>query len=153
MKRWTRQHATNMRGQLTPRLVVRRRRGAILVAALALLLVVTLVTGVIVQRSLIGYRQLRADERQIQALLLVDAGEELALRRLAEAPDYRGEVWKPRPGGGTAAGSVTIRVERLPGDPERRQIVIEATYPEDAATRASFRRQRPLANTPVSNLP
>lgn len=132
------------RGRSISSLGATQRRGAILVAAIVLLLIVTLVTGAIVRRVLLGQRQLRADQRQLQALFLVDAGEELARRRVAESPEYQGETWRARPAGGAEVAVVTIRVEPVPAEPTRRRIVVEAAFPEHSEFRAFLKRERPL---------
>jgi len=133
-----------VRERRSSRRYVPRRRGAILVAAIVLLLIVTLVTAAIVRRTLLAQRQLRAHQRQLQVLFLVDAGEELALRRIAASPEYPGETWRARPAGATDSAAVTIRVESIPEAPSRRRLVVEAAFPEHSEFRAFLRRERTL---------
>lgn len=122
----------------------RRRRGAILVAALILLLVVTLATGLIVRRVLANQRQWRADHRQLQALLLADAGEELALRRWHASAQYTGETWQTPSTGEAGPGRVVIRIESLPDDPQHKRLVVEASFPELQELSVRSRRERTI---------
>lgn len=120
------------------------RRAAVLVAVLAVLLVVSLLTGSLVRSLLLEHRRQRLAAHQMQALLLADAGERLARRRLAEASDYVGERWSIAELADGDGGLVEIRITSADGDAPVRRLTIEAAFPVDSELKAVVRRERRL---------
>jgi len=121
------------------------RRGLTAVAVLVCLVVVTLISGVILKVGLAHRNQVRAQERQIQAEWLAQAGLDRALFRLAESAGYTGESWliagtdlglagPVGPGSGPAA-RVQIAIEKASDSPRRRLIKVQADFPPDSPHR------------------
>jgi hypothetical protein len=126
----------------------RHRSAAVLAAALVCLAVVMIIGASLLRTVLLQQRQLEQEQQQLQALWLAESAVERAAARLRDSPDYRGETWEfaswaPSPG---SSGVAVIRIEPLAGDDARRQIVVEARYPQDGPHRVlQYRRiQVPL---------
>jgi hypothetical protein len=75
------------------RRVHRQRSGLMVLAALVCLLIVTSIVGSMVQGALRARRQLHAERNRRQAELLLEAGANRAVARLAAEPDFRGDTW------------------------------------------------------------
>jgi type II secretory pathway component PulK len=117
------------------------RGGAVLVAALVCLLVVMGMLGTMLQGALQSHRQLRRERDLRQTELLLDAGCDRALHRLANETDYRGETWNV-PADAFAdkgEGRVTIEISPKDGQTARKAHVV-AEYPLGDET--SIRRSR-----------
>jgi type II secretory pathway pseudopilin PulG len=119
------------------------RRGALLIAVLICVIVITLLGGALLRGGLARREQLRAEERRMQALWLAESGLERAAARLAAANDYAGETWEPSADDLASpwGGRVTIAVERVEAYPERRRVIVRADYPRDATLRARQTKQ------------
>ena len=131
---------------MTP--LVRTRRGTILIVALVCLFIASLLAASFVQKVLAAHRQVLAQQRHAQAFWLAEAGVQRAVVRLESSSDYAGEVWPVAAdelwGGLTAgddAGEVTIRVEPMPDQPQRRRVVVEAQFPVDPVRRTQYRKE------------
>jgi hypothetical protein len=114
------------------------------VAALATLLVVTLVAGVIVRSRVIAHRQACQIQDELQAQWLAESAITRASAQLLRASDYRGETWQPKvqaAGGGGQSAAVEIRVLPIENASETRRIVAIAMYPSDEWRRVSVRRE------------
>ena len=61
-----------------------------------------------------------------------------ARARLAAETNYRGETWNisPRDLGGRDGATIAIRVDDVPGQPDRRAVHVRADYPDDPDQRA-----------------
>jgi hypothetical protein len=133
----------NMPVRHHPRAKLARRAGAILAAVLLSLLVVLLV-GAELTRAIVQHRrQGRLAEDRQQAFWIAESALQRAVHLLANSPDYQGETW-PVSGevlGTGQAGVATIKVEPATGPAERRRIVVQAYYPEDAVHRTLYKRE------------
>ncbi len=122
------------------------RRGLTTVAVLVCLVVILLISGVLLKIGVAHRETVRAAERGLQAEWLAQAGLERARARLAASAGYAGETWQltaadlgladraqTAPG---KAAVVRITIERLPGDPARRSIQVQADFPPDPPYRA-----------------
>lgn len=113
----------------------RRSRGVILVAALVCLLVVALVGGLMVRAFLVQHRQNSRREQQLQAQWLAESAALRAADRLAADANYAGETWRiaAEAFGDRWPGRAEIRVSPDANAASRRQITIEAFYPDNPA--------------------
>jgi type II secretory pathway component PulK len=123
---------------------VRKRRGAVILAALVCLLVVVALLGALLQGTLQARRQLQVQRDLRQCELLADAGIERAAHRLTKESDYRGETWSAPAQReiGLAEGRVTIALARA-ADDQPWQASITAEYPLDGER--SIRRTRKVS--------
>jgi len=66
--------------------------------------------------------------RQIQAGWLAESAVQRASARLAAAANYRGETWNisAQDIGGRDGAAIVIRVDEIPGKPDRRKVHVEA---------------------------
>jgi type II secretory pathway component PulK len=121
-------------------------RGITSVVVLICLVVVTLMSGVLVKIGVAHRDQVRAQERQLQAEWLAQAGLDRALFRLAASAGYTGETWQIGPAElvpGTADGAgqekgavVRIKVEPAGSGSAAKLIKVQADYPPDPPRRA-----------------
>jgi Tfp pilus assembly protein PilX len=74
--------------------VTTARRGAVLIAALVCLLVLTLLCGMLLKLALLNQRQQRMSECRAQATWLAEAGLERAAASIVRSPHYPGEIWQ-----------------------------------------------------------
>jgi hypothetical protein len=105
-----------------------RDRGAILVAALVALAILSAIFAQMLHTSLLAHRQLRLERDLRQTELLLAAGADRAAYRVAADPNYRGEIWQPKLDlpAGAADPQVAIQVTRDAADkPWRVRIVAE----------------------------
>jgi hypothetical protein len=107
------------------------------------LVILTVLGGSLLALARARRRQVRQDERRLQAAWLAEAGVERAAARLARSADYEGETWAV-PGadlGGPRGAAVTIAVGPVAGRPGRRAVDVRADYPagEDDRARRSLR--------------
>jgi type II secretory pathway pseudopilin PulG len=118
-----------------------RRRGAMLVVALACLAIVMAIIGVMLQGALRARRQLHVERDLRQVELLLEAGLDRAALQLAGDDDYAGETWQIPASDllGSGDGEVVIVAARS-GDAEPWQVRVAAEYP--VGTSASVRRTR-----------
>ena len=112
-----------------------RRRGAALVLAMVVLLVVSLVSAALVQSQLSAHRQSRRYADELQAHWLAEAGLARAAARLRADATYAGETW-PAPVTDGLAASVTIVV-----DSNQKKITVQAVYPADEHRRVLVSRE------------
>ena len=117
------------------------RRGAVLVATLVCLLVVMGMLGTMLQGTLRAHRQLRRERDLRQTELLLQAGSDRAVYRLANETNYRGETWN-LPADAIAdkgEGRVIIEISPVDGQSARKAKIV-AEYPLGGET--SIRRSR-----------
>jgi hypothetical protein len=69
------------------------RSGLLVVAALVCLLVVTSIVAAMLHSAVRARRALHVERDRRQAELLVEAGADRAVARLASDPEYRGDTW------------------------------------------------------------
>ncbi len=117
-----------------------RRRGLTAVAVLVCLIIITMISGAVVQVGLARRDEVRAQERSLQSEWLAESGIQRALARLAADPAYAGETWdiSARELDSADAALVTITVGPAPGDPKQRLIRAQADYPRDPPHRARY---------------
>src|SRR5262249_22480730 len=128
-------------GQLMPQ-IARARRGAVLIAALVCLLVLTLLCGVLLRIALLDQRQQRMSEWRAQATWIAEAGLERAAASIGHSTNYSGETWQISetelsPG---YAGLVVIEVppQTKPG---QKVICVRADYLRDGERVARVSKQ------------
>jgi Tfp pilus assembly protein PilV len=124
------------------------RRGLTTIAVMICLLIITLISGALLKVSLARRIQARDRERRLQTEWLVESGLDRALARLGADPDYKGETWTittsdlgfPLPSQPAAdakkpaditAATISITIETIGGQPNRRQIKVRADYKPD----------------------
>jgi hypothetical protein len=111
----------------------------VLLSLLVVLLVGAELTKAIVQQR----RQSRLTEDRQQAFWIAESAVQRAVHALAKSPDYQGETWRVSGEmlGTDRAGVATIKVAPAEGSPERRRIVVQAYYPDDAVYRTLYERE------------
>ena len=107
----------------------RRRNGLMIVAALVCLLVVTSIVCSMLKGTLRTRRELHAERDRRQTELLLEAGADRAVSRLANEPDFRGDTWELPATAivGQGAGRVTTEVSTST-DNQSRQLRVVAEY-------------------------
>ena len=81
----------------------RPRNGAILVAVLVTMLVVTSIVGTTIVLSLRSQRECRVERQMAQTRFLCEAGAIRASERLLQEPTFEGDRWLPNLGDGSDA--------------------------------------------------
>ena len=117
-------------------------------AVLVCLLVVTLVSGVLVKQGVAYRRQVRAQERRLQAEWLAESGIDRAFARLAAKPDYAGERWEIAAETLGQPAVVTIEVDPPSAQNEDRVVRVRADYPPDPPRRIRCTREVVVPKTP-----
>jgi type II secretory pathway pseudopilin PulG len=76
--------------------------------------------------------------RQVQADWLAESAIERAAARLAADSGYHGETWNlsPQEISSRDGAAILIRVDEVPGKPDRRAVHVQADYPDDPYQRA-----------------
>jgi hypothetical protein len=135
-----------------------RRRGAVLVMALACLVILGMVQVLLVQAAVARRHLTEQHALRHQARWLAEAGVERAVARLAAEADYRGETWQiPAEElpcgsrGGAEPAAVEIEVQPAVNAPAKRgkrgdgasdRIVrVRAAYPRDLPRRVLYEKQ------------
>ncbi len=116
------------------------RRGAVLVAALACLLIVMSIIGSMLQGALRARRQLHAERDRRQTELLLEAGVDRAAVQLRRDPEFRGETWKLVASEVTGRGDAQITItaaREAEGDPWQVQVVAEYPVGNELSIRRS----------------
>ena len=133
------------------------RRGAVLIAVIVCVAVITLICGALMRLSMSESQQTRALERQLQATWLAESALERASAQLAAASDYAGETWEltAKELGGQWNATITISVDKLDGEPNRRLVHVRADYPNEPRwrVRQSKRIQMQLTSEPTGAKP
>jgi Tfp pilus assembly protein PilX len=133
------------------------RRGMTTIAVLVCLLIITLISGALLKVGLARRNMSRDRERRLQAEWLAESGFDRALARLTLDHNYSGETWPitaqelglpestvPAESTGQAdrsAAIVTIAVEPIAGEVNRRRIRVQADYPPDPPRRVRHSHQ------------
>lgn len=121
------------------------RRGAVLAMALVTLLVLSLISGLVLQRFLAAHRQARRDADQLQAEWLAEAAVGRAIRLRQANADYGGETWQVEVQSSPAqSGVAEIKVEPSASQPDKLQITAETRYPAEGQRRTFVKRTYPL---------
>lgn len=135
----------------------RSRRALTTIAVLACLIVITLITAVLLKVGLAQRSEVRSREHRLQAEWLAESGLDRALARLATDRSYSGEKWSidaqglafssspttGQPSGAAAppAAMVTIVVDRVAQQANRRHIRVQADYGLDPPARSRHTKQ------------
>ena len=133
------------------------RRGMTTIAVLVCLLIITLISGALLKVGLAQRESNRDRERHLQAEWLAESGVDRALARLIIDRNYTGETWSitagelglPEPTAPTestgqadrSAAIVTIAVEPIAGEANRRRLRVQADYPADPPRRVRHSQQ------------
>jgi type II secretory pathway component PulK len=114
-----------------------RRRGVILLLSVASLAIVMILLATFLKDVAMRRRQMRQTLQRLQTSWLVESGFERAMAALAADPAYGGETWRIDAAQLEArnAAEVRIKVHRIPGQLQRRRIVVEAEFPLKQSTR------------------
>jgi hypothetical protein len=112
----------------------RRRRGAVLAAALVEFAVAAAILFTVLQGMVSHQRQLLIEQRQLQAQWLAQGGVDRAVAQLRKSADYRGETWRVPADelDGTAPGEVKINLDAVADQPDDLHLIVEANYPSDS---------------------
>ncbi len=117
------------------------RRGTVIIAALVSLVVVMAMLGLLLQGTVRAHRQLHTERNARQCELLLQAGLEHSLRRMATEEKYEGETWQIPSEEiiGRGRGEITISIERS-REAEIEHVHVSAEYPAGEAL--SIRRSQ-----------
>jgi len=132
-------------------------RGMTVVAVLVCLVIVTLISGAILKASAARRLLTINQEHRLQAEWLAESGAQRAVARLTRERDYTGETWslglddlvqnqrgptaKETAGSDKTAARITITVESVPAEANRRRVHIQADYPLDEPRRARHSKE------------
>jgi Tfp pilus assembly protein PilV len=119
------------------------RSGVVLVVVIVCLVVAMAVFMSVVKLATAQRQTIKTQQWQAQAAWLAEAGLERAAARLATDPSYTGETWTIAGDqlGGPDGAAVAIRLEAVPGEPNRRLVRVQADYPDDPRDRARQEKQ------------
>jgi hypothetical protein len=125
------------------RRVREKKRGAILIAALVCLAIVMGLLGSMLAGAIRTGRQLHAERDLRQCELLLAAGVDRAMLRLATEPDYRGETWTLPAAEMIAGGDGVVTIDvALDATQQPWPFKVSAEYP--AGSERSIRRSRTI---------
>ena len=115
-----------------------RRSGLASVAVLIALIIVGIICAALLKVGLARRSNIQVRERSIQAEWLAESGIDRASARLGREVAYTGETWEipTEDLGNRGTGTVTIRVEPVEGQPDRRRVQVSADFPSGAVSRA-----------------
>ena len=111
------------------------RRGAVLVAAMVCVLILTLMSAALLRTVSLAREQSRSEARRMQAECLADAAVERAVARLRAEPKFEGEKWDITADELQAAAPAAIAI-RVESNDEVWKVRIQADFPGDATLRA-----------------
>ena len=120
-------------GRATP-----TRRGTALVVVLIGMAVATMIFLSVLKLIAVQRQSVELQTRQIQAGWLAESAIERAAARHSADATYRGETWNisAQDIAGRDGATIAIRVDDVPGKPDRRSVHVEADYPADPYQRA-----------------
>ncbi len=132
----------------TFRIAPKRHQGAALVIVLIGMAVATMIFLSVLKLIAVQRQSVELQTRQIQAGWLAESAIERAVARLSADANYRGETWNisAQDLGGRDGATIAIRVEDVPGKPDRRSVRVEADYPTDPNQRARQSREAIIAD-------
>ena len=107
------------------------RRATVLVAVVASLFIVMLIAMALLRGLVMQQRQMRAAERELQALWLTESAISRASARLRHNQEYVGETWHidGKQLAGQRGGEVHIRVAASENNPDAHAIYVETNFP------------------------
>ena len=120
-----------------------RRRGALMAAVLVLLLVSSMLILAWAKSVATTHRQMRVQQWRVQADLLAESALERAAAMLRRDAAYNGETWQVPAAdlGGTYSGEAIITVDAPEGEPNSRNVRVQAFFPADSDQRAQKVKQ------------
>ena len=126
-----------------------------MLAVLVCVVLVSLITLTLVKLTLAQRSQAQRELWRMQADWLVESGLERAAAKIANDGEYVGETWSvpAEQLGGGRAGEVQIKVSPLEGQPQQRQVRVEAIFPADTDQRAKSSKQVTIAVRGVARKP
>ena len=120
-----------------------RRRGAVLLIAIVLLVIASAMSVGILSSVARRHRELRRHEQELQARWLAESALERSAAKLRDDSSYTGETWRiPADDIARANGAaVAIYVEMVSGLPARRAVRVVADLPETEPDRIRYSKQ------------
>lgn len=112
-----------------------RRRGFVLAGTIVCMLVASIVTASVMQRSVRHRLEVQRRMWQSQADWLAQAGLKLATQRITAAEDYQGETWRPQLDDARLSAVAKVEIEMLDRDGQR-WIHVLVNYPDHPFQRA-----------------
>ena len=114
-----------------------RRRGAVLVGVLVVLMVTSVLFGALLRRGRQEQLLLRRQQYSAQAEELVQSGLERAAAKVRRNPEYKSEQWRLTAAelGGREDALVQIDVQTIEDRPQRRRVSVVVDYPQAAERR------------------
>lgn len=121
----------------------RRRRGALLILAMACLGATVLMLAMSLRSALSERRALLVRGRSLQADWLAESGLQRAVARLTLDPNYAGEKWVLEADrlGGRDAAMVTIAIETIRDRPNEKRVRVDASFPTGRTLHATRIRE------------
>lgn len=117
------------------------RRGAVMVLVMVCLLGVSLLAATLLRLAVAQQRQLRMEERHLQAEWLAEAALERAAALLRRDPSWKGDEWTPSADVLPEGGTVETRVEPAAAAEGGWQITVAASVPAGDPWRARVTRR------------
>jgi len=113
-------------------------KGVATVLLLVSLAVATMIFLSVLKLIAVQRQSVASQARQAQADWLAESALERAAARLSADPGYHGETWKisPQEIDSRDGAAIVIRVDEVPGKPDRRAVHVQADYPDDPYERA-----------------
>jgi type II secretory pathway component PulK len=120
----------------------KNRRGTILVVILVCFIVAATIFTLLVKSAVSERKTMETHLWSAQAQWLAEAALERAAARLAADANYTGETWTiPAEELDGNSGVAKIRVEAIADKPGRKQVSVEADYPDDPQHRSRCAKQ------------
>ncbi len=122
-------------------------KGVALIVVLVGLAVAAMIFLSVLKLIAVQRQSVELQARQIQAGWLAESAVQRACARLSAQANYRGETWNisAQDIGGRDGATIAIRVDDVPGKPDRRTVHVEADYPDDPYQRARQSREMIVA--------
>ena len=127
-----------------------RRKGAVLLVALACLALVAVVAMVVVKTQMQLKKQAELQEFQTQAEWLAESGIERGVAQLRASHKYRGEVWKISADELQERGAGEVTIEVVPSAADAATMLIRATglFPSGQPIAARYTKEVIYEPTP-----
>jgi hypothetical protein len=124
------------------------RAGFVALLGVVSLALLTLLLGTVLALAMREQRQIKVEERQIQAAWLAEAGAERARIRLGLDPNYTGETWVLSAEDlGSHGARVEIRVVPASDAPESLSLLVRADFPASGPGRTRVSRHFTLTQS------
>ncbi len=128
-----------------------RRRGAFVIAALGCLAVAVVLFVLLAKQAVLEHQATQANQRNMQAAWLAEAGIERAVYRLAADPKYTGETWTVTAQQLAADDGGVVRItvhpsKYQPKPNSRYTISVVADFPDASQFRCRFAKEIVVAD-------